>query len=85
MLETNFEQDQRAYREMCTRLQGPSGSEVFVECDKLIEGRCSSYARPYSRFRIGGCALCSIPSSKFTDSKRKVNALKASKRAARGK
>jgi len=78
-------QDVIAHREMCTRVEGPEGEEVIVECNKLIDNTCSSYARPYNWFRRGGCPLCSIPSKAAVAQKGKVNALKASKRSARGK
>jgi hypothetical protein len=43
---------------------------------------CKSYAFPRSRKKIGGCALCSIPTEEARI-KAKVNPLKASKRSRR--
>ena len=55
-----------------------------LTCSKVDEDRCIAYAFPSARFRVGGCALCSIPAKKSASTKQTVNALKASKRAARG-
>jgi len=86
MLSKIIEQDQGAYQKMCTRwVDEPDGSKrQTAECDKMDQGVCSSYSRPYTLFRTGGCALCSIQIKADTKDQKKVNALKASKRAARG-
>jgi hypothetical protein len=86
MLSKIIEQDQEAYKEMCTRwVDNPLGGLMQTkECDKMDKGICSAYSRPYTLFRSGGCALCSIPSEVIAKDQKKVNALKASKRAVRG-
>lgn len=80
------DKDQEAYQKMCTRwADNPCGGLMkTAECDRMDQGVCSAYLRPYALFRSGGCALCSIPSEAVAKAKKKVNALKASKRAVRG-
>jgi len=85
MIETNQRQDLEAFRKMCTRWEKHgTGRKCVAACEKLDGDRCSAYSRPYARFRVGGCALCSIPPETVKRTKQTVNALKASKRAARG-
>jgi len=66
-----------AVEQMCFRETGET-------CHKLIDNRCIAYNDPSVWSRRGGCPLCSIPSEKVAIEKKKVNALKASRRAARG-
>jgi hypothetical protein len=87
MLSKIIEQDLEAYKEMCTRwIDEPDGSKrQTAECEKMDQGTCISYSRPYAWFRLGGCPLCSIQTKGPKNTAPIVNALKASKRAARGK
>lgn len=67
-----------AIEQMCTRQSG----EI---CSKFVDSRCIAYNDPYVWYRRGGCPLCNIPSDKVASEKKKVNALKASRRKARGR
>lgn len=54
-------------------------------CSKAVkvEDRCVAYLKPEAWHRMGGCPLSSIRILE-TESKKKVNPLKASKRAKKG-
>ena len=71
---------------MCDKVVHPSGE---VDAIPKYVARypagfiCKSYAFPRSRVRIGGCALCSIPTEEARFNQKKLNPLKASKRARR--
>lgn len=54
-------------------------------CEKIGYCGCDTYLFPSSWQRRGGCPVCTIPTEKAADEQKKVNALKASKRAARGR
>jgi hypothetical protein len=54
-------------------------------CEKIGYCGCDAYASPDAWSRRGGCPLSTIPTPKAVETQKKVNALKASKRAARGK
>lgn len=68
---------------MCERVKHPSG-EVDAVPKYVIKYPagfvCESYAYPRSRKRVGGCALCSIPTVSKSTNKKALNPIKASKR-----
>jgi len=57
-------------------------------CNKLVEVdgeiKCKTYPNPAAIWRRGGCALCSTI-ERIKEEKKKINPLKASKRAKKGK
>lgn len=58
-------------------------------CNKLVEVKfgifeCKTYPNPAAIWRRGGCALCSTTEI-IKEEKKRVNPLKASKRAKKGK
>lgn len=63
--------------------------ERCTGCERIatIEGKeyCSAYSNPVSKWRTGHCNLATHVKLAVTAEKTKVNPLKASKRAAKGK
>jgi hypothetical protein len=54
-------------------------------CEKIGYCGCDAYISPDAWSRRGGCPLSTVPSPEVVKAQKKVNALKASKRKARGK
>lgn len=77
--------------EMCIRRDiVKKGKEVVSDdlyiCSKVDQNdeRCDAYINPSWFCDHGGCYLSSLPAKAQTAKQKKVNALKASKRAAKG-
>lgn len=68
---------------MCDKVAHRSGQIDAVPAQVLQHPAgyvCESYAFPWGRKKIGGCALCSIPKRGSEKKKHKLNPIKASKR-----
>jgi hypothetical protein len=78
--------------EMCIRRDVIKKNDKLISDDLYVctkvdpaDERCIAYINPSWWCKRGGCPLSSVPSKALAEQAKKVNALKASKRAARGR